>query len=1067
MTDREEQIELLLDQYEEGRAKHQIVSVDELCADHPQLREEVSRRIQKLNALDALLGDSNSDQSVSMVPNGQDRPDTLPAWIVEDAARLPAGRYRPIEFHARGGLGEIFVAEDMELGRQVALKRMNDQQGRIPTNCRRFEVEAMITGRLEHPGIVPIYGLGHDESGRPVYAMRLIRGESLEEAIQQFHAAMENQSKERNARRGLQQLLRRFLSVCETIAFAHSHDVVHRDIKPSNIMLGDYGETLVVDWGLARAAHGTNEDDQESFVAPSVAVDKTRLGEVKGSPAYMSPEQAAGRSDIIGPKSDVYSLGATLYRLLTGDSPFGPGVVDALVAVKRGEFPRPRLVNKAVPAPLEAICLKAMSVEPNDRYATPLALAEDIEHWLADEPVSAWPDPLIVRCNRWVKRHRTLVATGAVASIVALASLGIATTLLSRTNQALFAAQQVTQRALEQTQSARDRAEHERERAEQSLETGLDAVRRMLLRVGHEDLADVPEMQQVQQRILEDAVDFLEGFVGFESSSSLQREQGLAMRYLGNVHSLLGNRHRAEQSFAKALEIQQSLVDANPVEPRGLQELGITMHDWGRFLMLRDSAAAKQACEQSVRLLEPLLSTMPHCQRPLAEAFNTLGILDSAAGDAGPAEANYLRSITLREQLLGAAVAPETEPLRHELAKSHHNVGNLRQVRGRTSEAQASFEKALEIWEKPIDDLLLSRRREMGLQEVYNSLAALHQSNGDVDQAESYYLKALRVREELARLYPHVKGHQDNLARSYLNLGALFHTTNRHDRAMSSYERAVEIRGTLAVEYPEDEYLQVVLAETYLNLALLRHTLQRMDQAEDSFRHAQEILSTLVANFPETIRYQNSLAANETNYGNFLRARGQTEESLQLHQAAIDRLERVLTTDPDNVEVRQFLVSANGSRANTLIELESYAEAVAHCDRVVELSHPGERDQHRMWRAIPLARLDHVRAVDEARALAELDELSGVDYYNLACVCSVALHTARDTFDADEWKSQTIKLAMTFLEQAQDAGAFNTPEMQNTLRTDADLNALRADEAFADFLKRVGHDDDESVVKQR
>ena len=379
------------------------------------------------------------------------------------APYLPAsGRFRVLRLFARGGIGQVMRAMDLELNREVAVKEIQPALAGNHEVRERFLREAEITARLEHPGIVPVYGLGRDAAGRPFYAMRLVRGQTLQAAVEELHRRALPPVQFRGVE--FQKLLRRFLHVCETVAYAHSRGVIHRDLKPANILLGPYGETLVVDWGLARALGEAGPLAAEDETAPLPTVEslpsqpadsqnavsaapaiKSKLptvrllpadaptppqadwtdaltrtaGEVVGTPAFMSPEQARGEAHGVGPTSDVYNLGATLYMLLTGRPPFaGSGLEETLRGVIAGSFARPRKLSRTIPPPLEAVCLKAMARQPADRYASPQELAHDLEHWLADEPVSAAREPLPAQLARWGRRNRTHVVAGMIALLL-------------------------------------------------------------------------------------------------------------------------------------------------------------------------------------------------------------------------------------------------------------------------------------------------------------------------------------------------------------------------------------------------------------------------------------------------------------------------------------------------------------------------------------------------------------------------------------------------------------------------------------------------------------------------
>jgi tetratricopeptide (TPR) repeat protein len=380
-------------------------------------------------------------------------------------AGAPAGarsRYLPLRPLGKGGLGEVFVALDEELNREVALKEIQEQHRGSGDSVARFLLEAEVTGRLEHPGVVPVYGLGRSADGRPYYAMRLIKGETLKDAIEGFHNA---DTPGRDAgERGLafRELLRRFTDVCNAAAYAHSKGVLHRDLKPANVMLGPFGETLVIDWGLAKVLCRPTGDSTEG-VSLLRGTQATPGGTgLAGTPGYLSPEQADGLTDDLTPASDVYGLGAVLYTLLTGRPPFQGGSAELLLSrQRRGDFPPPRQVTPSVPAALEAVCLKAMALRPEDRYASARDLAADVGRWLGDEPITAYREPLAARLRRWGRRHRALMSGLAALLVTLTAALGVGLALVN-------AEREKTRRALADKEVEAVKAREAADRAEKA-----------------------------------------------------------------------------------------------------------------------------------------------------------------------------------------------------------------------------------------------------------------------------------------------------------------------------------------------------------------------------------------------------------------------------------------------------------------------------------------------------------------------------------------------------------------------------------------------------------------------
>ncbi|QEG00890.1 Serine/threonine-protein kinase PknD [Stieleria maiorica] len=460
------------------------------CGDDHSLRKRVDSLLAALESVD----DASFLASGLFAPHDKaSAPDSSGAGAGSGSDRRrvddSSGRFELRSKHAVGGLGEVWVAWDRQLGREVALKQMRGEWAGNFNAAARFRREAEITGFLEHPGVVPIYALGQQDDRRPFYAMQFIRGRTLQQVVEEkLNRRLPSPTPSSHDRSphwydtdSLRKLLDHFVDVCQTIDYAHSKQVVHRDLKPANIMLGSYGQTLVVDWGLAKwldpsarpsDSPGTEKEiDQQLEATLSLdhqhdsSVDETRQGTTLGTPRYMSPEQAAGKIDQIGTAADVYCLGATLYFILTGQAPHS-GEADLQSTFDRiieGRFDPPLKIRSQIPKALQAIILKAMATPMPQRYATAGALAEDVQKYLADQPVSVFVDPPIERTLRWARNHRALTAALAVGLL--LTFVGTVSGLLVR--------QEMNRRAME---AARIDAERERKIKFQEQTRRLEAV---------------------------------------------------------------------------------------------------------------------------------------------------------------------------------------------------------------------------------------------------------------------------------------------------------------------------------------------------------------------------------------------------------------------------------------------------------------------------------------------------------------------------------------------------------------------------------------------------------------
>lgn len=361
-----EHLEYLLDRKLKkygGDARASLVAVD----------DDVKRSL-------AALRDSDIDRSLAELPPT----DHGKLTVTVDYAAEPRERYALKRLHATGGVGRVWLAYDSELRRSVALKELRPERASNAAFWNRFLKEARITGQLEHPGIVPVYELARrPDNGQPFYTMRFVNGRTLSEATRDYHrkrAAGQAESLEFLA------LLNAFVTVCNTIGYAHSRGVIHRDLKGQNVILGDFSEVVVLDWGLAKLIDRHDADADTAAIeldqSDSGEVDLTQHGQAIGTPAYMAPEQAAGRLDQIDVRSDIYGLGAILYEILTGQPPFaGSDTHEVLRRVQEEQPCPPGQHCSDLPPALEVACLRALDKQPANRHASPIELAREVQGW--------------------------------------------------------------------------------------------------------------------------------------------------------------------------------------------------------------------------------------------------------------------------------------------------------------------------------------------------------------------------------------------------------------------------------------------------------------------------------------------------------------------------------------------------------------------------------------------------------------------------------------------------------------------------------------------------------------
>lgn len=761
-------------------------------------------------------------------------------------------RYRILRHHAEGGLGQVLLALDQEVNRQVAFKQIKPRFAGDTRSRARFLVEAEVTGRLEHPGVVPVYGLGAYADGRPFYAMRFIRGQSLRSAIRDFHAArkpgpdaepqkafdqseltasdlqaapqvelpdsrattviasasqslgerLRLRSKPRQVQRrpltgdvAFRSLIHRMIDVCNTMAYAHSKGVLHRDLKPANIMLGTYGETLIVDWGLAKVQGSRRTEDvsvdfDESLMEPVSGSQSapTMLGSVIGTPMFMSPEQAEGRVDELGPGADIYSIGATLYELITGHSPvFGHEtgshlrLTDLLKRVRKGEFQPPRQVNPEVPRALEAICLKSMAHDPEDRYLSARDMAVDLEAWMADEPVSAWLEPWHDRLRRWISRHRMLVSSIAAAVTVGLIVSVIAFVLVSQSR--------------DEERLARAEAVRRFGDARAAIDTSLTGI--------SEGLKDLPELQA---RLLSQAADQYARLTRDHSDvPELQLETARALIRLGYVRLTLQEYPEARDAGADAVSLLEGL-----------------------------------AAESSATLPAGTL------QRELAGSHVLFALALQRLGETQPARTHFERSLAILEKLQEPPGSPGKASDRLAVGEARVRFAEALRETGDLVQAMGLLDEARQDFSAPAEDPLVDQSRQRGQGMALNSLCDVLLDSGRMVEASAHAEEAIGIWSELIEHDPDRPELYDGRATALVLLLAALDPITEESKRYEICLRAIEELETLTRALPDVPRFHYMLALARTNLAAILN--QRglnpvaRGQAVESYRMLSDLL---------------------------------------------------------------------------------------------------------------------------------------------------------------------------------------------------------------------------------
>jgi serine/threonine protein kinase len=797
-----------------------------------QTRAAVDEQVRsRLQAIVERLDDATEADVPQLVtaddtvePAGQRRISSRPPPdVVAALEEVGVERYRIGREVARGGMGRIFEAVDLRHGRPVAIKELL-QPG--ADAARRFAREARITARLQHPSIVPIYEAGRWPTGEPFYAMKLVEGRSLDVVVAEAAT-----SKDRLA------LLPQLVAVCDALAYAHGRRVIHRDLKPANVLVGAYGETVVIDWGLAKEI-GADDDGDDVAVPPSSPTSDraplTMVGDAMGTPWYMPPEQARGEP--VDARADVYALGALLYHVFAGRKPYATLAAHDVLARVVSEPPAPLSeLTPDLPADLVTVVEKAMARDPADRYEDAHGLADDLKRFAKGALVSAHTYSMGALVRRWVARYKLTLAVAA-AMLVVLAvtgAVGIARIVRER-DRADYA------RALAQ------REEHtavvQRNAAEGLVEFILRSLRPRLAEVGR--------------------LDVLHG-IGAEVDKYYETTwQG----HTADVGMLL-RRAAALDVLEEVEQSEHHLDDANAIAQSEL-----------RLLSWAQDAEPKNA--------EPLYQ--------LAVTYARASTLDEQRGQLDVAGDEAKDSVTTADRLI--VVAPSDPRGRSASGRAWSRMAAIARLTERNADAEAAYAHARDDLRQAVDAAPDSMEPLRFLVTAYLDDAVWKDDLRRLDEAEGELLEAIALCERAIAKSP---GQDEaTLARLFDQLAGTQMYRGELESSAASMRRAIGVLDALVEKDPENVKWRSLRATSYINLCQVEKKLGAYEQALADCEHEAAFLDDDVKQHPDA-RSLHGMAYRYWVLGELQEARERLPDARDAYDRARGFMERVFQDNPE------------------------------------------------------------------------------------------------------------------------------------------------------------------------
>ncbi|MFN0207080.1 MAG: protein kinase domain-containing protein [Planctomycetota bacterium] len=935
-----------------------------------------------------------------------------------DAMPERLGEFRLIRRLGGGGMGVVYEAEQTSLARIVALKLIRPEHLYFPGARERFRREVETVAKLQHSGIVPIYTVG-EEKGIPYFAMERIVGCTLADVLEHLGNTTIHKSTGRDfasivAKRSIQNegdaatiptaplfegswanvCLRIFRDVALALEHAHARGVIHRDLKPSNIFVTPDGRVLLFDFGLA-ASTGANT--------------LTRSGSQVGSVPYMSPEVISGDSKNVTASTDIYSLGVTFYELLTLHAPYLSETVDSTQRrILEGDPIPPRRLNIAISNDTATVCLKAMDRDPARRYASAAALARDLTNILEQRPIEAKPPTVFRKFQRWIERHP--------AQSVALI-LGF---LLLVGGPSGFAI--LTQVHNVEITNSLDRETKEKTRAEKNFKLAVRSVDRMLSRVGALDLKNIPQVEPVRRKLLEDALQFSEQFLIDKSDdANVLRERARTLNRVGEIRYRLDSRKEAEEAFQEAIAILEKLRLRTTIPESSLDfdsDLASVYRMYGRFLLSLEKATAgaelmQKALELNRNLLARtelgadateiqtnILEDMIHLgftYRVTNKAAEARAILNEALQIANTIGANWnthteiyaflamvatdekqyeeserlaRSSIEILENELAKGASTENISLREALATTYTNLATTLGRTGRTADSIIYQKKTVELRESLCNDFPFTPVHRHLLGQAYNNLALNYFRQNQIDLSLEYYQKAATELQKLVDGAPHILEYLITLISSSTNRCGVLDSAGRDEEAIAILVDSVRRLTEIVQKHDDNAAVHKFLSHASNNLGSFYVKNHRPSEAAAQFRTALASARKLSALSPNSIELKNNMALFANNLGCLLRDGGDKKEAEELLLESVGLFEQFRGKITETAEFLLQLAQAHADVGLLYHDEKRLAESSKFALRALELQKEAIRNKKVTAQVAGLV-AEHTLAMARLLALAE------------------------------------------------------------------------------------------------